>query len=126
MGEIMFNSKKCTDNILDSSEPYIEGEKLLQQIQNEDEKDTTESTKKSTINVVSRHICEYCGEEKMVFQFPCSRCGMVLCVRHRIPELHECMSVSWVFTDQYTKHILNDYAIPEPNNEEETKGAKKA
>jgi len=50
---------------------------------------------------------------------------MILCVRHRIPELHNCVSVSWEITDQYVKHFLNDYSIPKTSDHEGKKEAKK-
>jgi predicted nucleic acid binding AN1-type Zn finger protein len=60
----------------------------------------------------NRHECEFCGETKNMFMFDCKRCGMHVCVNHRIPELHNCLSVTWEFKDNYTKHFLNDYAMP--------------
>lgn len=57
--------------------------------------------------------CEHCGlERKGGFSFTCTRCGMVLCVDCRVPELHNCVAVVWEFTDKYAKHTLNDFAMP--------------
>jgi hypothetical protein len=67
----------------------------------------------------SKNSCEYCKSNKSIFIFNCKRCGMQLCVEHRIPELHNCVSVSWKFTKNYTKHFLNDFKIPESNQIQE-------
>lgn len=67
---------------------------------------------------VNKHVCEYCGTKELVFQFPCKRCGMILCLRHRIPETHDCVSVTWKITDKYIKHFLNDYEMKKPKTQE--------
>lgn len=57
--------------------------------------------------------CEHCGTTRNVFMFDCKRCHKRLCVRCRVPELHNCISVVWVFAEKYTKHYLNDYQMPD-------------
>ena len=34
--------------------------------------------------------CEYCGDE-VVYPFKCSFCGGYFCIKHRLPENHECL-----------------------------------
>lgn len=90
---------------------YVKVKKLLKQIGKETEKDMPETTK----NESSKLACEHCGTTNNLFMFDCKRCKKRLCVRCRIPELHECVSVVWVSTDKCVKHYLNEYAMPEPD-----------
>jgi ribosomal protein L40E len=129
----MINDKKYTNKQLHSSELFVKENEYLDQItelsvdrieleSNETKLNT--DTFESTVNV-SKQICEYCGTKEKSFMFTCRRCGMHLCLRHRIPELHECVSVTWKITDKYIKHFLNDYAVPESTHWEGKKKVKK-
>ena len=110
----MCNEKICTEKKWPSGELSIKRMGVLQQI----EKDADAETPSNVTNEANKHVCEYCGTKELVFQFPCKRCGMILCLRHRVPETHDCVSVTWKITDKYVKHFLNDYEITKPNTQE--------
>jgi len=47
---------------------------------------------------VIRLKCSYCGDELDILPFTCKYCGEKFCIRHQLPENHECIGlIEWKF-----------------------------
>lgn len=65
---------------------------LLQQIENEAEKETPETISNEASEYTCEHCgCDHCGQPMLLRE--CSRCGSTLCGCHILPEEHDCVAV---------------------------------
>ena len=46
--------------------------------------------------------CDFLGcERKELLPFKCRLCGLSFCSKHRLPEIHDCVNLSYYKTDEY-------------------------